>query len=201
MPKRIDNLDLSIEDLSKELVSMFGDRESESKCVIKLARMMSPYRFSNHKTLPDVYTRFITKVAFAGSDCWYWYGASHKLGYGLMSALGESKAHRVSWKLHYGEIPEGLMVLHKCDVRNCVNPDHLFLGTHKDNMQDMSSKGRGHINHLPGELSSRGKLTNLQAQEIREQFAHGDVLQKELARKYSVSPMAISRIIRKETYV
>lgn len=79
------------------------------------------------------------------NECWIWNGSKRpgRVTYG--SAWKDGKlhpAHRVSWELSYGKIKEGMFVLHKCDVGLCVNPNHLFLGTHLDNMRDMVSKGR-----------------------------------------------------------
>lgn len=80
------------------------------------------------------------------SGCWLWTAAASEHGYGKIGlggrAAGEAKAHRVSWILYRGEIAEGLDVCHKCDTPACVNPDHLFLGDHKANMEDMCAKGR-----------------------------------------------------------
>lgn len=65
--------------------------------------------------------------------CWVWIGPKFSgKEYGQFGALGERRAHRISYKIKFGEIPEGMMVLHKCDIGSCVNPDHLFVGTHKD---------------------------------------------------------------------
>lgn len=76
--------------------------------------------------------------------CWEWTRYRLPNGYGRASAEGGGMdyAHRVSWRLHFGEIPSGLYVCHRCDNRSCVRPDHLFLGTHQDNMDDMKAKGR-----------------------------------------------------------
>src|SRR5262249_30795090 len=81
------------------------------------------------------------------NGCMLWNGAITGSGYGLIITRSDntrvsSLAHRVSWELAKGSIPDGLWVLHRCDIRHCVNPDHLFLGTHKDNMQDAVSKNR-----------------------------------------------------------
>lgn len=91
--------------------------------------------------------RFWEKVDKTG-DCWLWTSPPRSGGYG---GIGEPitgrmlAAHRVSWELHYGPIPDGLCVLHQCDVRLCVRPDHLFLGTKQDNTQDMIAKSREHF--------------------------------------------------------
>lgn len=95
--------------------------------------------------------RFWAKVRKADGDdaCWTWAGASRGPGYGVLQTgsrmdgtRGMALAHRVSWELHYGPIPEGLWVLHQCDRPSCVRPEHLFLGTPQDNTDDMWRKGR-----------------------------------------------------------
>lgn len=87
---------------------------------------------------------FWSKVAITDDDkCWLWNGACNWKGYGVTWWQKKfNRAHRVSWLITNGNIPNGLFVLHTCDVRNCVNPKHLFLGTHQDNMKDMTAKGR-----------------------------------------------------------
>ena len=88
--------------------------------------------------------RFEQKIDKSG-DCWLWTASRNNGGYGLFKLAGKTTtAHRISYELHVGVIPDGMCVLHTCDVRMCVNPDHLFLGTQTDNMQDKANKGRHH---------------------------------------------------------
>jgi HNH endonuclease len=87
--------------------------------------------------------RFLKYVTLGEPDaCWEWQGARTKTGYGNNPAMTETRAHRMSWVLHKGQIPDGLHVLHKCDNPPCVNPNHLFLGTPKTNAEDRQQKGR-----------------------------------------------------------
>jgi len=89
--------------------------------------------------------RFWARVDRDPDGCWEWTGARWVEGYGRLSlgpGVGPKKAHRLSWELHYGAIPDGLDVLHRCDNPPCVRPDHLFVGTQADNMRDARAKHR-----------------------------------------------------------
>ncbi len=96
------------------------------------------------------------------ATCWLWTGAVIVHGYGNLRIRDDNTAaHRMSWELAYGPVPEGLWVLHRCDVKLCVRPDHLFLGTHRDNMNDMKAKGRqaAGIRHPAAKLTIEAVLT------------------------------------------
>lgn len=125
--------------------------------------------------------------------CWIWLGhLSHK-GYGLYGAMDSTgaktaRAHRLSWYAHHGEIPEGMLVLHRCDVPSCINPDHLFLGTHEDNMRDMVAKGRSHTYHGPDHTKS--KLSHDDVRYIRS----CDESSYALAKRFNVTPKTIRNV-------
>lgn len=95
--------------------------------------------------------RFMVKVSMQASGCWLWTGAHNEEGYGTFALDGYKvlRAHRVSWILHRGPIPNGLCVCHHCDTPACVNPGHLFLGTKRDNARDRDAKGRA-MQQRPG---------------------------------------------------
>jgi len=132
------------------------------------------------------------------SGCWLWSGPVDGGGYGVFTRHGHpsDKAHRVSWRVHRGDIPGGSKVLHKCDVRCCVNPEHLFLGTQADNVADMVAKGR----HKPA--PPRFGLANPMAKFSTEQVAKARALasdgltQRAIAAAMGMSPMTVSRIMR-----
>ncbi len=134
--------------------------------------------------------RFWSKVSKT-AGCWLW-TASKTEGYGRFR-VGSQRglAHRVSWEIHNGLIPEGMLVLHKCDTPACVNPAHLFLGTNADNMADKVAKGRHtYVTHR-GEEHGQAKLTASQAIDI---YSRRGQLLRELATEFGVTPTLISRI-------
>lgn len=90
--------------------------------------------------------RLWPRVVVDANFCWVWMGARARFGHGSMTIEGRRRSpHQIAWLLAHAVIPDGLQVLHRCDVPACINPDHLFLGTQADNMADMRSKGRGFI--------------------------------------------------------
>ena len=106
-------------------------------------------------------------------DCWMWTASTFKTGYGKINGGARTLyAHRVSYELAFGPITDGLYVCHHCDVRLCVNPNHLFLGTSKDNAVDMVQKGRCNSRGLPGEAHGMTSLTNSQIKLMRAKYRH-----------------------------
>lgn len=126
-------------------------------------------------------------------QCWTWIGA--KSNYPHFQVSGSVVgAHRVSYEIHFGEIREGLKVLHKCDNRFCVNPEHLFAGTSKENSEDMQLKGRS----SRGEHRPASKLTSQDVLEIRSLV--GLLSQKDLSEVYGVSVPGISKIVNRKIW-
>ncbi len=142
--------------------------------------------------------RFWDKVDKRGTaDCWEWLASKNEFGYGRFGyGRVASRAHRVSWILHYGDIADGMDVCHTCDNPACVNPTHLFLGTAKDNMSDASQKGR--MAH--GEKHYRSKLTEEQVIQARIEYRAGGVTHQELADRYGVAKAVIGYMLRRQTW-
>jgi hypothetical protein len=129
-----------------------------------------------------------------GNGCWEWLGGRQSGGYGTFTAYPRRsvKAHRFAYELAVGPIPPGLYVCHRCDNRGCVNPAHLFLGTHQDNMDDRTRKGRGW--NPSGEANPRAKLTYARADQIRRRRREGLKL-RELEAEFGLSRATIDRVV------
>lgn len=137
------------------------------------------------------------------NGCWIWKGATCHNGYGYYNCgrdqsgrTFQARVHRLAYALTHGGVMPDALVLHRCDTRNCVNPDHLFLGTPADNTADMYNKGRATI----GEKSSNAKLTERQVREIRDKYATGEYMQKDLAPLYGVTKGNILAIVRRRSW-
>ena len=157
--------------------------------------------------LGDRETRFKSKLAPPNENgCRLWTAGCFDDGYGAFKTQDKLvRAHRYAWEIVNGQIPDGMLVCHKCDVPTCCEISHLWIGTNKDNMRDMVEKGRacsGDRNraaHVPlrGELNARARLTEADIRFIRESVASG-VCRKELAEKYDVGlPHICSIVVRR----
>lgn len=146
--------------------------------------------------------RFLSRIE-KSDGCWMWKGLLQPpalpLRYGIFCFNnGDYMAHRISWQIHNGPIPEGLCVLHHCDVPACVRPDHLFLGTRADNNADKFAKGRA--GGPKGEENPAARLTERDVVRIREVFALGNISQVQLGKQFHVSRSLISAIVRGEAW-
>lgn len=156
--------------------------------------------------------KFFRKVVKTDS-CWIWVGAKAKSGHGHMRAIGENLAHRIAWVLFRGPIPTGMCVCHDCpggDNPACVNPDHLFLGTHDDNLKDAAKKGmmasgnrhksRTHPDSVArGEAHYSAKLTDDAVRQIRRRVSSG-CLMRDVALHFGVTRSTVSMIVSRKRW-
>lgn len=124
------------------------------------------------------------------SGCWLWLGALNHQGYAQINMPGnrQCRAHRLSYEIHKGEIPKNLHIRHTCDVRCCINPDHLLLGTRQQNAQDAVDRNR----YVKGEKRKDSKLTDAQAAAIKTDSRS----QRVIAAEYGIDPSVVCRIRR-----
>lgn len=126
-------------------------------------------------------------------QCRLWVWKHNPDGYGVLRFKGKQfLAHRMIWQAFNGLIPEGLLVLHKCDTPACFNPNHLFLGTYADNNRDRAQKNRSAL----GEKSGRCKLTDVEVGEIRQLYSFGNITQTDLGKQYGISNHQVSMLVR-----
>lgn len=136
--------------------------------------------------------RFATRYDIASNGCWLWRSGFLRDGYGSFGAGGKTLlAHHVAWEMAHGPRPGGVFVLHTCDTPACVNPAHLFLGTHLDNMRDCKAKGR----RPHGESQYNAKLTDEAVIDIRQRYGAG-AYAVELAKQYGVGVAVVKRAAR-----
>lgn len=139
-------------------------------------------------------TKFMDKVVKQPDGCWEWQSYKRS-GYGRLRLNGKAvSAHRISYDSFVGPIPDGLLVCHTCDNRKCVNPEHLFLGTHADNGADMAQKGRAA--DKSGLNNGRAKLTEADVLAIRADTRSGP----KIAKEYGLSRQSVQNIRHKITW-
>lgn len=146
-------------------------------------------KFGNDKTI----SRFWSMVNKTES-CWLWTGGKMPNGYANFHIERNKswRVHRFSYWLANGEIPPGKGVLHKCDVRHCVNPDHLFIGSQKDNLQDCKSKGRT----TTGTRNAMARLDNESVLKIRSAVGS----QRQIANMFNVHQSTVSNVINRKSW-
>ncbi|MHB1131749.1 MAG: HNH endonuclease [Chloroflexota bacterium] len=156
------------------------------------------------KTPEQRFAEKFTTGDSCGDSCWNWEASCDQKGYGQFSFNRTiMHAHRVAWELYCGPIPSGMCVLHRCDNRQCVNPDHLFLGTIADNNHDMVQKGRHshgakHALIMAGGTNGCAKLTEVDVREIRR--SAGYLSRSQLAKRFGVSRGNIDLILEGRTW-
>jgi len=149
-----------------------------------------------HGSLED---RFFSKVIKL-DDCWMWAGNKRSNGYGAIQQGGRGSrtlsAHRVSYEIHKGEIPDGMVVMHSCDNPSCVNPDHLSVGTYKQNTHDMIAKGRKRTVAPKGTGNGKAKLNDDLVRYIRQ----SDKKAASIARELGLSENCIRGVLSGRTW-
>jgi hypothetical protein len=150
--------------------------------------------FGPKQTLQEGFEKFVVKNP---EGCWEWKGCRPKNpGYGQFRHGSKlERAHRASWMIHFGDIPKGIFVLHKCDNHECSNPEHLFLGTNLDNIKDMLSKNRHPTIGKKGNNLGK-RLNEDQVREIRKLGSEKNISAKEMATLFKVNPVTIREILR-----
>lgn len=142
----------------------------------------------------DIESRFFSRFTKMKSGCWQWNAHCDKDGYGILPQNGPAiRAHRLSYEIHKGEIPNGMVIRHKCDNPGCVNPDHLEYGTPKQNVRDCLDRGR---DSMVGSRNNKAKLNEIDVKEIRL----SKLSVAEIAELYGVSKSTIKRIKSKKLW-
>jgi hypothetical protein len=141
----------------------------------------------------------LLRYVVAGNGCWNWIATKDRDGYGLLTHHRgkQIRAHRASYEFHVAKIPTGLFVCHSCDNPSCVNPEHLFVGTSKENTRDMIDKNRRPV--LCGEKHPNAKLTNDQVAQIKQLRSENRLL-KDIANQFNISFQTVSSITKGTTW-
>lgn len=154
------------------------------------------------KNKTKILERFFSKVNKT-KDCWFWNASTDTSGYGrFWDGNKLTGAHQFSYNLNVGEIENNLVVMHTCDNKKCVNPNHLKCGTQKENLQDMYRKGRNRSieTYFSGEEHCNAKLRNFEISKIKSLYSSGRYSQRSLAILFGVSKWCISGVVNNRTY-
>ena len=146
----------------------------------------------------------IDAVESIDGKCWEWTHSQHPYGYGRISVKGSWKlAHRFSWIKYNGEIPENKQINHRCHNELCVNPEHLYLGTQKDNVLDAVERGNfkdRETGDTHGEINGKSKISKDDVKRIRKEYEETDKTYFQLADAFGISYAQIGRIVRRERW-
>jgi hypothetical protein len=163
-------------------------------------RRKKPQELMENEVDDHAVYRFLKMLPEEINGCWEWLGGRDRKGYGKYTMYRKDlRAHRMSYQLFNGPVPDELCVLHTCDNPPCCNPNHLFLGTHLDNAKDRDLKGRWRSNPRIGSTSPFAKLKETSVYEIRRLERLGFSTRK-LGRMFGVSSTTIQGIIKRETW-
>lgn len=181
-----------------------GNKTTQAISRVRLGRAKScgcvPKPQNTRFTIEQVVKAFWEKV-YKTEKCWIWNGCRNSDGYGLLAFDRRARgAHRVSWIIHFGKIPNGMSVLHRCDNPPCIRPDHLFLGMQADNVKDCDSKGRRRYADRKGEKSSSvTPFKNADILQIRAEAAAGK-RRTRIALERGVCRQSIDNIVNRKTW-
>jgi hypothetical protein len=186
--------------IQRKACTICGSVVKSTKTITCSKRCSNLYKwkkvFGNyHEYLKNKILKYSIKCLISG--CWNWRKATTSRGYGTFTYRSKKeRANRVSYLVFKGFIPEGIFVCHTCDNPSCVNPDHLYLGTHQQNVDDKLKRNR----QPRGEKINLAKLKEKDIIKIRSSYENKEKTQQSLADEYNVSQTAISRIIHKKTW-
>lgn len=147
---------------------------------------------------PVIFERFASGISLADNGCWIWTRSRNEKGYGRLRWKPDRYAHRISWRIFRGHIPEGMDVCHHCDNPPCCNPEHLFLGDDTLNYQDSATKGRRVVSR--GSQLPQSLLSEAAAKDIRNKYQAGGVTQQQLADAWAIHIMTVNDVLHRRSW-